>query len=172
MPGSTINIVSADAFTNTKMPLVKIVFQSKQKKNKLLPDFGTVSPWKITESEEEEDKDQEFNYQNPILEDQNIQTQQHLENSEIETPNIRTSPNQRNQNPELIHQQNLSPVIVVDQPPIKLIGEPIQPPPVLPQQPLLLQQPLQQPSQPPNLDPIAYTPIAKLDNFTSKEDDA
>ncbi|KAG9298318.1 hypothetical protein G9A89_002806 [Geosiphon pyriformis] len=29
-----------------------------------------------------------------------------------------------------------------------------------------------QPPQQPNLDPIAYTPIAKLDNFISKEDDA
>ncbi|KAG9305474.1 hypothetical protein G9A89_021192 [Geosiphon pyriformis] len=34
------------------------------------------------------------------------------------------------------------------------------------------QQPLQQPPQQPNLDPMAYAPIAKLDNFTGKEDDA
>ncbi|KAG9301475.1 hypothetical protein G9A89_006572 [Geosiphon pyriformis] len=61
---------------------------------------------------------------------------QDLEDSEIQTPNIRTPPNQRNQNPELINQQNL---------------------------------PL--PPQPPNLDPIAYAPIAKLDNFTGEEDD-
>ncbi|KAG9303829.1 hypothetical protein G9A89_018726 [Geosiphon pyriformis] len=33
------------------------------------------------------------------------------------------------------------------------------------------QQPLQQPPQQPNLDPMAYAPIAKLDNFTSEEDD-
>ncbi|KAG9286042.1 hypothetical protein G9A89_022719 [Geosiphon pyriformis] len=33
------------------------------------------------------------------------------------------------------------------------------------------QQPLQLPPQQPNLDPIAYIPIAKLDNFTSKEND-
>ncbi|KAG9290492.1 hypothetical protein G9A89_002467 [Geosiphon pyriformis] len=99
-----------------------------------------ISLWEITESEEKKGKDQEFNYQNPILKDLNIQTQQHLENSEIETPNIRTL-------------------------------EPIQPPQVPPQQPLPLQQPLQQSSQPPNLDPMAYAPIAKLDNFTSEEDD-
>ncbi|KAG9303707.1 hypothetical protein G9A89_018604 [Geosiphon pyriformis] len=35
-----------------------------------------------------------------------------------------------------------------------------------------IQQLLQQPLQQPNLDPIAYAPIAKLENFTSKEDDA
>ncbi|KAG9295596.1 hypothetical protein G9A89_000961 [Geosiphon pyriformis] len=39
-----------------------------------------------------------------------------------------------------------------------------------PQQPIP-QQLLQQPSQLPNLDPMAYAPIAKLDNFTGKEDD-
>ncbi|KAG9293652.1 hypothetical protein G9A89_018989 [Geosiphon pyriformis] len=72
-------------------------------------------------------------------------------------PNIQTPPNQRNQNPELIHQQNLPPVIVINQPLIEPIGEPIQ-----------LSQ--QQPPQPLNLDPMTYTPIAKLDNFTSEED--
>ncbi|KAG9286872.1 hypothetical protein G9A89_012422 [Geosiphon pyriformis] len=68
--------------------------------------------------------------------------------------------------------QNLPPVIVIDQPPIELIGEPIQPPQVPPQQLLPLQQLLQQPPQPPNLDPMAYAPIIKLDNFTGEEDDA
>ncbi|KAG9285488.1 hypothetical protein G9A89_000167 [Geosiphon pyriformis] len=34
------------------------------------------------------------------------------------------------------------------------------------------QQLLQQPPQPPNLDPMTYAPIVKLDNFTGKEDDA
>ncbi|KAG9294227.1 hypothetical protein G9A89_021586 [Geosiphon pyriformis] len=63
-------------------------------------------------------------------------------------------------------------IIVIDQPPIELISEPIQPPQVPPQQLLSLQQPLQQPPQPPNLDPMVYTPIAKLDNFTGKEDNA
>ncbi|KAG9301073.1 hypothetical protein G9A89_015809 [Geosiphon pyriformis] len=132
MPGSTINITSADVSTSTKTLLARITFQSKQKKNKLLGAY---------------------------------------KNLEIEMPNIRTPPNQRNQNPELIHQQNLPPVIIIDQPPIEPIGKPIQPPPVLPQQLLSLQQPLQQPSQPPNLDPMAYALITKLDNFISKEDD-
>ncbi|KAG9297231.1 hypothetical protein G9A89_015482 [Geosiphon pyriformis] len=37
----------------------------------------------------------------------------------------------------------------------------------------LINQPnLPLPPQPFNLDPMAYAPIAKLDNFTSKEDDA
>ncbi|KAG9294252.1 hypothetical protein G9A89_021611 [Geosiphon pyriformis] len=63
-------------------------------------------------------------------------------------------------------------IIVIDQPPIEPISEPIQLPQVPPQQSLSLQQPLQQPPQPPNLDPMAYAPIAKLDNFTGKEDDA
>ncbi|KAG9298629.1 hypothetical protein G9A89_012697 [Geosiphon pyriformis] len=34
------------------------------------------------------------------------------------------------------------------------------------------QQPLQLPSQQPNLDPMAYVPITKLDNFIGKKDDA
>ncbi|KAG9295141.1 hypothetical protein G9A89_006122 [Geosiphon pyriformis] len=168
MSGSTINITSADASTSTKMPLVRIAFQSKQKKNKLLgaysnyfegfksrlpipsgfqlpsyqPDFRTISPWEIIESEEKEDKDQEFNYQNPILENPNIQTQQHLENSEIKTPNIRTC--------QIKEIKTLIP----------------------PQQPLSFQQSFQQPPQPPNLDPMAYAPIAKLNNFISEEDNA
>ncbi|KAG9304304.1 hypothetical protein G9A89_019866 [Geosiphon pyriformis] len=73
-------------------------------------------------------------------------TYQHpiTENPEVETPNFQTQ--QNNPNPELINQQNL---------------------------PLPLQLPLQQPSsQPSNLDPMAYAPIAKLDNFTGKKDDA
>ncbi|KAG9304856.1 hypothetical protein G9A89_000769 [Geosiphon pyriformis] len=61
-------------------------------------------------------------------------------------------------------------VIVIDQLPINLIAEPIQQPLQLPSQ--QNQQPPQQPPQPPNLDPIVYVPIAKLDNFTGKEDDA
>ncbi|KAG9288847.1 hypothetical protein G9A89_012176 [Geosiphon pyriformis] len=150
-----------------KDTVAKIAFWSKQKKNELLgaygnyfegfklrsptpsgfqsppyqPDFGTVSLWEITELEEKKDEDQEFNYQNLMLKDPNIQTQQHLENSEIKTPNIRTPPNQRNQNPKLIYQPNLPSVIVINQPSIELI------------------------------DLMAYAPIAKLDNFISKEND-
>ncbi|KAG9291615.1 hypothetical protein G9A89_022034 [Geosiphon pyriformis] len=61
---------------------------------------------------------------------------------------------ENNSNPELINQQNL---------PLPL---------QLPPQQSVQQQLLQQPPQPPNLDPMAYAPIAKLDNFTGKEDDA
>ncbi|KAG9292585.1 hypothetical protein G9A89_006956 [Geosiphon pyriformis] len=124
---------------------------------------------KVTESEEEkeeETEDQKFTYQNPIaknpeFETLNLQTQQNLnpENPEIKTPNIQTPPTQDNQNPDLINQQNLPPIIVIDQPPINPIAKPIQ-------------LPLQLPSQQPNLDTMAYAPIAKLDNFTSKENNA
>ncbi|KAG9299458.1 hypothetical protein G9A89_009411 [Geosiphon pyriformis] len=110
------------------------------------PDFGTTSPWEVTKSEEKEDKNQEFNYQNSIL-----------QNLEIETLNIQTP---SNQNPNLIHQQNLFSVIVINQPPIKLISEPIQSPQVPPQQPI---QPVQQ---------MAYAAITKIEKFTGEEDDA
>ncbi|KAG9300353.1 hypothetical protein G9A89_009977 [Geosiphon pyriformis] len=70
-------------------------------------------------------------------------------------------------NPE----QNLPPVIIINQPPINPIAEPIQQPLQLPLQQPRQQQLLQQPPQPPNLDPMVYAPIAKLDNFTGKEDD-
>ncbi|KAG9306625.1 hypothetical protein G9A89_004822 [Geosiphon pyriformis] len=93
-----------------------------------------------SEKEKEESEDQEFTYQNLIIENlevktPNFQTQQNLnlENSEIETPNHQR---QNNSNSKLINQQNLPP-----------------------------------PPQPPNLDPMAYAPITKLDNFTSEEDD-
>ncbi|KAG9297331.1 hypothetical protein G9A89_003993 [Geosiphon pyriformis] len=56
--------------------------------------------------------------------------------------------------------QNLSPVIVINQPPIELIGKSIQPPQVPSQQPI---QPVQQ---------MVYTPIAKIEKFTGKKDDA
>ncbi|KAG9294922.1 hypothetical protein G9A89_003262 [Geosiphon pyriformis] len=134
-----------------------------------------------SEKEEKESEDQEFTYQhliteNPEVETPNLQTQQNLnlENLEIETPNIHTPLNQRNQNPNLIHQQHLPSIIIINQPPIEPISEPIQPLQVLPQQPLSLQllqqQPPQQSQQPIVL--MAYTPIAKLEKFTGKEDDA
>ncbi|KAG9306881.1 hypothetical protein G9A89_002550 [Geosiphon pyriformis] len=114
-------------------------FQSRQKKTELLgpygeyfkgfnsrssislglrsspppPDFGISDLWETAESEKEKkSEDQEFTYQNPII-----------ESPEVETP------------------------------------EPLQLPP---------QQLLQQSPQPPNLDPMAYAPITKLDNFTEK----
>ncbi|KAG9288786.1 hypothetical protein G9A89_023083 [Geosiphon pyriformis] len=93
----------------------------------------------------------EFTYQHPITE----------------------NPEQNNPNSKLINQQNLPPVIVINQLPINPIAKPIQQPlQVPPQQPLPFQQPLQQSPQPPNLDPMAYAPITKLDNFTNEEDNA
>ncbi|KAG9284341.1 hypothetical protein G9A89_023598 [Geosiphon pyriformis] len=81
-------------------------------------------------------------------------------------------PNQRNQNPKLINQQNLPLIIIINQLPINPIAEPIQQPLQLPSQQPGQQQLLQQPPQPPNLDPMAYAPIAKLDNFMGEKDDA
>ncbi|KAG9286102.1 hypothetical protein G9A89_022779 [Geosiphon pyriformis] len=153
-PGSTINILSAGIST----PNVTSIFGQFTFQN-----FGISDLWEVTKSEEEEKKeteDQEFTYQNPITENPefetlNLRNQQNLNsvNSEVETPNIQTLPTQNNQNPNLINQSNL----------------PLQPLQLLPQQ---NQQPLQQPPQPPNLDPMAYAPIAKLDNFTSEENNA
>ncbi|KAG9306242.1 hypothetical protein G9A89_016146 [Geosiphon pyriformis] len=77
-------------------------------------------------------------------------------NPKIKTPNIQAPQNQK---PEVIYQY-LPPVIIINQPPIEPIGQPIQ---TLNQQ---NQQPLPQQQQ------ITYTPIAKLDKFTGKKDDA
>ncbi|KAG9305972.1 hypothetical protein G9A89_016625 [Geosiphon pyriformis] len=110
------------------------------------PDFGITTPWELSEEELE---DQKFTYQNPITEN--------LE--------------QNNPNPELSNQQNLSPVIIIDQLPINLVAKLIQQLFQLPPQQPVQQQPLQQPPQQSNLDPMAYTPITKLDNFTGEEDD-
>ncbi|KAG9295560.1 hypothetical protein G9A89_003863 [Geosiphon pyriformis] len=132
---------------------------------------------KIIESEEEEEEekeseDQEFTYQNLITENSefgtpNLQTQQtsNLENPKIETLNFQTQPNQNAQNPDFNNQQHLPPVIV--------INPPLAPPNAQEQQqpqPLLQQQIQQQPQ--PNLDPMAYAPIAKLEKFTSEENNA
>ncbi|KAG9295509.1 hypothetical protein G9A89_013538 [Geosiphon pyriformis] len=51
-------------------------------------------------------------------------------------------------------------------------AEPIQQLLQLPPQQPVQQQLFQQPPQPHNLDPMAYAPIAKLDNFTGEENDA
>ncbi|KAG9286376.1 hypothetical protein G9A89_014542 [Geosiphon pyriformis] len=72
------------------------------------------------------------------------------------------------ENPE----QNLFSVIIINQPLINPIAEFIQQPLQLPSQQPGQQQLLQQPPQLPNLDLMAYTPIAKLNNFTGEEDDA
>ncbi|KAG9297678.1 hypothetical protein G9A89_011193 [Geosiphon pyriformis] len=136
-----------------------------------------MSPWKITESEEKEEeksKNQEFTYQNLIMENSefgilNLQTQQNsnLENLEIETPNIQPLPNQNNQNFDLINQPDLPPIIVINPLPVEPIGQPLQQPHQQIQQPLIS---LQQPPQS-NLDPMAYALIAKLKKFTGKEND-
>ncbi|KAG9288418.1 hypothetical protein G9A89_015624 [Geosiphon pyriformis] len=129
-PGSTINITSTSTSTSTMTSTFEqFPFQNKQRKEDLL------RPYKITElegeqeKEEEESEDQEFTYQNsipenPEIETPNLQIQQNLnlKNLEIGTLNIQTPPNQDNPNSELINQQNLPPIIVMDQPP----AEPIQ----------------------------------------------
>ncbi|KAG9298071.1 hypothetical protein G9A89_018154 [Geosiphon pyriformis] len=135
--GSVINIPLTDVSTlNVTSTFGQLSFQSKQKKAELLrtysdyfeefklrlptpsgfqspplqPNFGNMSPWKITKSEKEEEKeaeDQEFTYQNPIPENLNIktpnfQTQQdpNLENLEIRTLNFQTPQNPNNTNPK------------------------------------------------------------------------
>ncbi|KAG9288414.1 hypothetical protein G9A89_015620 [Geosiphon pyriformis] len=174
-PRSIINITSTNVSTSMKTPITRILFQSKQAKVDLLgtygfqspsyqPDFRTTSSWKVTESEEEENEDQEFNYQNPILQNPeirilNIQTQQHIENLEIGTLNIQTPPQQKNPNADQINQPNLPSEIIIEQPLNPLQGLLQQPVP--PSQQLI--QPVQQ---------IAYTPIAKIEKFTGEEDNA
>ncbi|KAG9303937.1 hypothetical protein G9A89_005847 [Geosiphon pyriformis] len=159
-PGSAINITSTGAST--------LIFGQFPFQN-----FGTASPWEVMklekkqEEEEEESKDQEFTYQNPIPENLNIktpnfQTQQNpnLENPEIGTPNFQMQHNQNNQNSDINNQQHLPPIIRIN---------PLLQPPQQPQQ--LLQQ-LQQQLQQPNVNPMAYALIAKLEKFTGKENNA
>ncbi|KAG9303083.1 hypothetical protein G9A89_005041 [Geosiphon pyriformis] len=86
-----------------------------------------------------ESEDHKFTYQNPILE-----------------------------NPEIINQY-LPPVIVINQPPVEPIGQPIQPQNQQQLPPVLLQQQQQLPS--PQQQQMAYALIAKLDKFNGKEDD-
>ncbi|KAG9288338.1 hypothetical protein G9A89_021369 [Geosiphon pyriformis] len=118
-----------------------------------------LGPYELFEEEEEEElEDQEFTYQNLILENPefetpNIQTQR--ENPEIEILNIQTP---QNQNLEVIN-QHLPPVIIINQPPVEPIGQ-------------LIQTPNQQNQQSsPQQQQMAYAPIAKLDKFTGKEND-
>ncbi|KAG9306874.1 hypothetical protein G9A89_002543 [Geosiphon pyriformis] len=112
----------------------------------IFQNFGISDPWEVMESEkeeEEETEDQKFTYQNLIT-----------ENPEFETPNL-----QNQQNLNLVNSE------------VETLN--IQTPPTQDNQnPNLINQPnLPPPPQPPNLDPMAYAPITKLDNFTSKEDD-
>ncbi|KAG9292013.1 hypothetical protein G9A89_017912 [Geosiphon pyriformis] len=145
-PGSAINILSTDVFPSTAtLAFGRFPFQN----------FRISDPWEAADSEKEEkeSEDQEFTSQHPITENlevetPNFQTQQNLnlENSEIKTLNHQR---QNNPNSKLINQQNLSPPNLYN----------------------IQQQLLQQPPQPSNLDSMAYTPIAKLDNFTGEEND-
>ncbi|KAG9303717.1 hypothetical protein G9A89_018614 [Geosiphon pyriformis] len=123
------------------------------------------------EEKEEESENQEFTYQNPITENSefetpNFQMQPNLnpENLEIKTLNIQTLPIQDNQNPKTINQQNLPPEIIINQPPIELIIEPIQQQPL--QQPIQhLQQPIQQPPVPP---PQGRCPAIMANNWDNQ----
>ncbi|KAG9295792.1 hypothetical protein G9A89_009021 [Geosiphon pyriformis] len=134
IPGSIINIINTATISMT-MPLNKIPFQN----------FGAISPWEITDSEEEESSDQKINKQNLIL-----------ENLEIKTPVNQTSKNQNNQNSNVIN-QHLPPVIVINLPPALPNAEQQQQPQLLPQQ-------IQQQSQ---QQPMAYALIAKIKKFTT-----
>ncbi|KAG9301762.1 hypothetical protein G9A89_003309 [Geosiphon pyriformis] len=136
----------------------------------LFQNFGTTTPWKLSkeekqEEEKEESEDQEFTYQNPIpknpeFETPNDQTPRNpnQENPKNNTPNIQNPLNQNNLNSKVIN-QHLPPVIIIDQPPVEPIGQPIQPQ-------------NQQNQQLPPQQQMAYAPITKLNNFNSKEDDA
>ncbi|KAG9298974.1 hypothetical protein G9A89_020287 [Geosiphon pyriformis] len=115
--------------------------------------LGRDALLEVIKSKEEKSENQEFTYQNPIL-----------EKSEIETPNFQTHQNPNNTNPKLINQKNLPPKIIINQQPIELIAELIQQP----------QQPLQQPPQQQQqvIAPMAYAPIAKLEKFTGEKNNA
>ncbi|KAG9298615.1 hypothetical protein G9A89_012683 [Geosiphon pyriformis] len=134
---------------NTTSTFGHFLFQSKQRKKNLLGSYDTYF--------------EGFKSQSPMPSGLRLLLPQ---------PDFGTTlPTQNNRNSDLINQPNLSPVIIIDQPPINPIAKPISPPfQLLSQQPIQ-QQPLQQSPQQSNLDPMAYAPIAKLDNFTGKEDD-
>ncbi|KAG9286791.1 hypothetical protein G9A89_012341 [Geosiphon pyriformis] len=112
--------------------------------------FQTISLWEITNSKEEESSNWEVNKQNLIL-----------EHSEIKTLVNQTLENQNNQNSDVIN-QHLPPVIIINLLPAPPNAQQQQQPQLLPQQQIQ-----QQPQ--PNLDSMAYAPIAKLKKFTGKE---
>ncbi|KAG9305800.1 hypothetical protein G9A89_001089 [Geosiphon pyriformis] len=142
-PGSAINISSTDAFPSTVTSAFgQFSFQNRQRKTELLGPYNFRISDPWEAAESEKEKEES--------EDQEF-TYQH--------PIIKNL------------EQNLPLVIVIDQLPINSIVKPIQQPLQLPPQQPGQQQLLQQSPQPPNLDPMAYIPIAKLDNFTGKEDD-
>ncbi|KAG9293914.1 hypothetical protein G9A89_019252 [Geosiphon pyriformis] len=87
------------------------------------PDFEAASFWKITNSKEEKDNNQEINNQNLIS-----------KNSEIQTPIVSTPQNQNNSNIAPIVLQNLLLVIVINLPPGASITKQQQQQPQLPSQ--------------------------------------
>ncbi|KAG9307531.1 hypothetical protein G9A89_000010 [Geosiphon pyriformis] len=101
IPRSTINISSTGTFilyvTST---FGQFLFQSKQKKAELLETYEII---KSEGEQEKKAKNQEFTYQNLIL-----------ENLEVETLNIKTQQTQNNPNTEAINQQNLSSIFIID----------------------------------------------------------
>ncbi|KAG9286278.1 hypothetical protein G9A89_014264 [Geosiphon pyriformis] len=149
-PGSAINISSTDTFSSTATSAFRqFSFQSRQRKTELLEPYGEYFEGfnlisNPWEAAESEKKEEESEYQEF--------TYQHP----------------ITENPE----QNLPPVIVINQLPINPIAKPIQQSLQLPPQQPRPQQLLQQPPQPPNLDPMVYAPIAKLDNFMGEENNA
>ncbi|KAG9290925.1 hypothetical protein G9A89_011075 [Geosiphon pyriformis] len=79
-PGNTINITSTSTFTSNVISTFGQFSFQKIRSLSPQPDFGTTTPWELSEEkEEEESEDQEFIYQNLIL-----------ENPEFETPNVQT----------------------------------------------------------------------------------
>ncbi|KAG9286640.1 hypothetical protein G9A89_007767 [Geosiphon pyriformis] len=167
-PGSAINISSTDTFPSTATSAFgQFSFQNRQRKTELLGPYGEYFEG-FNSSGRIRKKGRRIRgsriylpnpiTENPEVETLNLQAQQKLniKNSEIRTPNQQR---QNNPNFELINQQNLPPVIIIDQLPINPVAKHIQ-------------QLLQQPPQPSNLDPMAYVPITKLNNFTGKENDA
>ncbi|KAG9305310.1 hypothetical protein G9A89_007805 [Geosiphon pyriformis] len=166
-PRSTINI-SSDAFTsNVTSTFGRLQFQSKQLKEDLLRPYGAYfkgfksrspMPSGIQSLLPQPD------FETTTLWELSEKKEKRSENQEF------TYQNPISENSKFGTPNHLFPNIVINHSPIDLIVKSIQQPPQQPNS--QNQQPFQQPPQPPNLDPMVYAPIAKLDNFTGKEDDA
>ncbi|KAG9299440.1 hypothetical protein G9A89_009392 [Geosiphon pyriformis] len=100
---STINIASAGTSISNALTFEQFPFQSKQKKEDLLGLYGTY--FKKFKSRSPMPSG------NPDIRTLNFQTQQ---DQNLENPEIGTPPNQNDQNPDLINQQNLPPNIIID----------------------------------------------------------
>ncbi|KAG9301484.1 hypothetical protein G9A89_008336 [Geosiphon pyriformis] len=150
--GSTINISLADTFTsNMTSTFGQFLFQSKQRRAELLKPYGKYFEGFKSRSP------MPSKFQLPLLQpDFGTMKEEESEDQEFNYQNPITK------NPE----ENLPPEIVINQQPIDPIAEQLQQLPI-PPQPLPLQ-----PPQQPNVDPMAYAPIAKLEKFTGKENNA